>query len=225
MCGRYTLHAPPDQIGELFDLVAPDDLEPRYNIAPSQAVPAVSVVGTGERQVAMLAWGLLPSWAKDPKIGYRMINARSETAASKPSFRRAFKHARCLVLTDGFYEWRKEGPGKQPYYIRMRDRRPFAFAGLREHWEGSDGSVIDSCTILTTEPNELLSPIHDRMPVILERRHYDQWLDPEGNDAESLMQLLRAYEPDEMTAFPVSTLVNKPSTDVPECIAPLASLA
>ena len=169
-------------------------------------------------------WGLIPSWAKDPTIGNRMINARSETAATKPSFRSAVKYRRCLLPTDGFYEWKAIAgqKRKQPYYIRMADDRPFAFAGLWEHWEGLDGAAIDSCTILTTEPNEMMADIHNRMPVILDPKDFAQWLDPEVKTADVLHPPLRSYPAGGMTAYPVSTMVNRPSNDSAGCIARLS---
>ena len=222
MCGRFTLSATGDVVAEMFHLTDPPDLAARYNIAPSQEVAALRA--TPERpepHIGMLRWGLIPFWAKDPAIGSRMINARSETAAEKPSFRAAFRRRRCLVIADGFYEWKKEGKRKQPYCIRMTDGSPFAFAGLWEHWEQPDGRAIESCTLLTTSPNELLRPIHDRMPVILDSRDYAAWLDPEEQKPNALAPLLVPYPPDAMTAFPVSTRVNSPSHDAADLVNPL----
>jgi putative SOS response-associated peptidase YedK len=173
---------------------------------------------TGDRELVMLKWGLIPFWAKDPGIGSRMINARSETAAGKPSFRAAFRRRRCLVLADGFYEWQKVEGGKQPHYIRLADGGPFAIAGLWEHWEGPDESVIQSCTLLTTGPNDLLRPLHNRMPVILDAGDYDLWLDLEVQDAEKVQPLLRPFSPEAMDAYPVSRWVNRPQNDDPRCI-------
>ncbi|MFN2190460.1 MAG: SOS response-associated peptidase, partial [Candidatus Promineifilaceae bacterium] len=168
MCGRFTLVAPGEAIAELFDLTDIPSLVPRYNIAPTQPVAAVRLSqSTGDRELTYFHWGLIPRWAKDTKIGSRMINARSETAAEKPSFRSAFKYRRCLVPADGFYEWQKVNGGKQPVRIQMKNGDPFAIAGLWENWISSDGSEIDSCTLLTTEPNDLLRAVHNRMPVLL----------------------------------------------------------
>lgn len=219
MCGRFTLISPGEVLAEFFELVDTPDIEPRYNIAPTQAV-AVVRRDRDIRRFDLMHWGLIPSWAKDPTIGNRMINARSETAATKPSFRSAVKYRRCLLPTDGFYEWKAIAgqKRKQPYYIRMVDRRPFAFAGLWEHWEGPDGAIIDSCTILTTEPNEMMADIHNRMPVILERSDFARWLDPEVKTADVMHPLLRSSPADRMTAYPVSTMVNRPSNDAAGCI-------
>src|SRR5438445_3603892 len=165
MCGRYTLKTPVERLSELFQFPEIIPLKPRYNIAPSQPVAVVRLVpDDGERKLAMLRWGLLPRWAKDPTKGAQPINAKAETAAEKPMFRDAFKRRRCLVPADGFYEWKQEGGRKQPVYIHMKDGEPFAIAGLCEHWEGQDGQVIASCALLTTEPNDLLAPVHNRRP-------------------------------------------------------------
>jgi putative SOS response-associated peptidase YedK len=161
-----------------------------------------------------------PPWADDPKVGNRMINARSETVATSGAFRSAFRRRRCLVVSDGFYEWQRQEKRKQPFYIHMRDDSPFAFAGLWEVWEGKDGTVLETCTVLTTEPNELMRPIHNRMPVILDRESYDLWLDPEMREPDPLKALLRPYPEDKMAAYPVSLLVNSPANDVPECLEP-----
>jgi putative SOS response-associated peptidase YedK len=171
------------------------------------------------RELTFLNWSLIPSWAEDPKIGDWMINARSETAADKPSFRSAFRKRRCLIPTDGFYEWQKNGGKKQPFFIHRADAKPFAFAGLWEHWEG-DGQVIESCTILTTEANELMRPLHDRMPVILQPEDYDRWLDPRLDKPEAVQPLLRPYPSEALAAYPVTTLVNNPRNDKAECLKP-----
>lgn len=222
MCGRFTLITPAETIAEQFQLPEVSSLSPRYNIAPTQPVAAVRrSPGNGGRELTMLHWGLIPFWAKDPKIGARMINARSETAAEKPAFRAAFRRRRCLVPADGFYEWQRLERGKQPFYIRRRDERPFAIAGLWEHWEGPDGTV-ESCTLLTTGPNDLVRPLHNRMPVILHPQDYDLWLAPGVQEPELLQPLLRPYPAEEMLAYPISTWINKPENDAPRCIEPLA---
>jgi putative SOS response-associated peptidase YedK len=223
MCGRFTLTDPDQELAVQFNLPRIPDIPPRYNIAPTQPVAAVRVTpGNLARELALLHWGLIPFWAKDPTIGSRMINARSETAAEKPSFRAAFRRRRCLIVADGFYEWQKVNGAKQPFYVHLHGGRPFAFAGLWEHWEGPEEAVIDSCTILTTQPNELIRPVHNRMPVILGPEDYDVWLDPEFEEVERLQSLLRAYPSEEMEAYPVSRWVNTPDHDDPRCIQPLA---
>ncbi len=194
-------------------------LAPRYNIAPSQPVPVVRAADAG-REWVNLRWGLVPSWAKDAKLA--QINARAETAPDKPMFRSAFRKRRCLIPASGFYEWQATGgKRKQPFCIRLADDKPFAFAGLWERWEGPDGPV-ESCCILTTEANDLVRPIHDRMPVILDPRHFDQWLDPKQRDAAALAPLLRPFAVDAMKAYPVSPWVNDPRHDDARCLEPAA---
>ncbi|PSB54255.1 hypothetical protein C7B61_22460, partial [filamentous cyanobacterium CCP1] len=182
MCGRFTLSQSAEALAIAFDLEEVPPVPPRYNIAPTQPIAVVRSLThsstTSERELTYLSWGLVPSWAKDPKIGTKLINARAETLAEKPSFRAAFKRRRCLIVADGFYEWHRTPEGKQPYYFHLQDHQPFAFGGLWEHWENGNGDVIESCAIITTAANEVLSPIHDRMPVILEPKGYDLWLDP-----------------------------------------------
>ena len=217
MCGRYTLLNNLKLLADLFHVgdVSLPLFDARYNIAPSQDVLAVRQ--PDGRELVELKWGLVPSWAKDPKIGYRMINARCETVAEKPSFRSAFKRRRCLIPSDGFYEWKKTGAKpKQPYFVHLKDDHPFAFAGLWEHWE-RDGEVIESCTIITTDANELMKPLHDRMPVILPGHVYDEWLDPDNQATGDLPNLLKPYPAEEMAAHPVSTYVNSPKNQGPEC--------
>lgn len=222
MCGRFTQTASPAVIAQEFGVTVSPLFTPRYNIAPSQPVAAIRIEpGTTIRQLVQLRWGLIPSWANDPKIGHQCINAKAETVAEKPSFRAAFKARRCLVIATGFYEWQVQGKAKQPVWVGLKSHRPFAFAGLWEQWQPPDGAVIESCTILTTDPNELLQPIHNRMPVILSPASYDQWLDPTVQQAASLQALLRPYPSEELTAYPVSTLVNNPRHDAPDCLEPL----
>jgi putative SOS response-associated peptidase YedK len=225
MCGRFTLTIDPMHLQEAFPWAAiPDDLPPRYNIAPSQ--PVAVIPNTGENTLTMYKWGLIPSWSKDPSIGDRMINARAETLAEKPSFRNAFRRRRCLVLSDGFYEW-KQNPGsksKQPVFIRLNNGHPFAFAGLWEIWKSPDGSEIRSCTIITTQPNSLLLPIHNRMPVILPPETYQIWLAAEDRQPDQLNHLLVPYPSTEMVAFPVSRKVNSPQLDSPDLINPVDEL-
>lgn len=224
MCGRYTLTAVEQQLVEEFELDELESLPPRYNIAPTQVAPVVHVTKeNGRRELAMHKWGLIPHWTKDPTIGNRMINARAETAAEKPAFREAMKRQRCLVPCTGFYEWKVLNPGakkpaKQPYYIRRHDNGVFAFAGLWDRWRSPDGEAVDSFTILTTEPNELMRELHDRMPVIIPRDEYGAWLDHQLLDAERLATLLRPCPAGELVAHPVSTRVNNPRFDDPACI-------
>ncbi len=225
MCGRFTLRTPAHRLAEAFGVAALPNLAPRYNIAPTQDVVAIRHADAG-RELTMLRWGLIPGWAKDPAIGARMINARAETVAEKPSFRAAFRQRRCLVAADGFYEWRKtaEGPKapKQPYYIRLESDAPFAIAGLWERWRDPAGETVESCTLITTEANPALAPIHHRMPVILAAADYDAWLDPRPASAAALHDLLRPYPGAGMTAFPIGRHVNNVRNDDPGCIEPAA---
>jgi len=217
MCGRFTLSQPTDAIASAFNIAQIPPLEPRYNIAPTQLIPSILSAPGGEKQLQMLRWGLIPSWAKDAKIGAKLINARAETVSEKPSFKAAFKRRRCLIVADGFYEWQRQEKQKQPYYFRLQNAQLFAFAGLWEQWKSPDEDIINSCTILTTEANDLLRPIHDRMPVILESKDYGLWLDSEAQQPQ-LQQLLRPYQADLMTSYTVSTKVNNPKNNTPECI-------
>lgn len=191
----------------------------RFNVAPTQPVGVVLPEAAG-RRFTLMRWGLIPSWAEDAKIGSRLINARADTIATKPAFRAAFKERRCLVVADGFYEWQATNGQKQPYLIHKADDRPFAFAGLWERWRDPQGSPIESCTIVTTDANEMMRPIHERMPVILRPDDYDRWMDPEAKTPESLQSLLRPYPDGDLVATPVSTRVNNVRNDGPECAAP-----
>jgi len=230
MCGRYTLRSNLNRILQQFAADAPAEFEliARYNIAPTQQVPVIRAEGGG-RHLSLVRWGLVPFWAKDDKIGSRMINARSESAAEKPAFRAAFTRRRCLVPADGFYEWQKRGSQKQPYYIGLRDGDAFAFAGLWERWKGPPnqplGRPLETCTILTTDANGVHESLHDRMPVILPPDMYDLWLDAEFTNREALTEMLRPYPADEMVAYPVSTVVNNARNEDPECVAPLTTSA
>ncbi len=223
MCGRFTLHHTADEIAERFAAEVEPLLEPRYNIAPTQ--PVVAVLMEETRSVQRLRWGLVPSWAKDIGIGSRLINARVETIAEKPSFRTALSRRRCLIPADGFYEWREadnpEEGGRTPMYIRRRDGGLFAFAGLWDEWHAPDGSPLRTCTIITGTPNPLMAPIHDRMPMILRREEEDRWLEPGPHDTPSLLSLLVPYPAVEMEAYPVSRKVNSPTVDTPDNIAPV----
>lgn len=224
MCGRFTLALfkknAQQGFAQTFRLSDEPDLSSRYNIAPSQDI-AVVVEDSGQsRQLEWMQWGLIPSWAKDPKIGNKLINARGETVSEKPSFRAAFKRRRCLIPANGFYEWQRTEGKKQPYYFYLAENQPFAFAGLWEHWQDASGSEIHTCTIITTTANDLMEPIHDRMPVILEPEDYDQWLDLELQDPGQLQPLLRPYVLSNLRCHAVSSKVNRPQSDDPECIEP-----
>jgi len=221
MCGRYTQTTDLETLQGRFGFVASGvTLEPRYNIAPTQEAPVV--VREDTRILKMMKWGLVPYWAKDESIGYKMINARAETLTQKPSFKKPFKERRCLVLADGFYEWRKtEKKGfKVPMRFVLKGREPFSFAGLWDVWQKPDGEKLLSFTIITTEANDLMRPIHDRMPVILPKEDEDLWLDPDLKDVNKLVPLLTPYPSDTMDFYEVSTLVNSPENDIPECIEP-----
>ncbi len=222
MCGRFVLMTVGRDLARHFGLEEDIELEPRYNIAPTQVVAIVrSEEGVGRRELRLVKWGLIPFWAKDPKIASRLINARSESVADKPAFRSAFKNRPCLVPADGFYEWKNTKGKKQPYYFGLANGEPLAFAGLWERWKAPEGDIIESCTILTTDANELLQPIHDRMPVILKPEDYDLWLDPKMKKAELVKPLLQPFPPDQMVGYPVSGKVNKADHEGPDCVRPL----
>jgi putative SOS response-associated peptidase YedK len=221
MCGRFTLHHAENEIIARFAVAeVAAQVGPRYNIAPSQNVAAV--IEHPHRQLVTFKWGLVPSWAKDPSISSRMINARAETLAEKPSYRQALAKRRCLIPADGFYEWKKMKGGSQPFHIRRRDGGLFAFAGLWERWEGGDGEPLETCTLITVEPNELMAKIHDRMPAILKPEHEELWLDAKASYAPALTQLLRSYPDEELEAFPVARAVNSPAYEGPSCVEPSA---
>ena len=228
MCGRYTLKASPEMLQEVFDIAEmPAGWQPRWNIAPTQAAPIIANRAdfSGGRKVEAFRWGLVPSWAKDPAIGSRMINARSETAADKPSFRHALRRQRCLVLADGFYEWRKAGKTRIPTWIHRPDERPFAMAGLWQRWRQGDDAVLHTFTIMTTAANTGIARIHHRMPVILAPESWPRWLEPGPVSAEAIQPLLRAAPEDLLTSRVVSQRVNSPRYDDPECLAaPTGSL-
>ena len=220
MCGRFSLTYTDQDLLEYFQLARGLDLEPRYNIAPSQPVAAVRVE-EGERRLVLLRWGLIPFWANDPKVGYKMINARAETAHKTPAFRAAFRGRRCLIPASGYYEWDKKGGSRQPYHILRADGQPMALAGLWEHWEGEEGkTVIESCTILTTAANEPVARLHDRMPVILGPEDFDLWLDPGEQRVERLRELLGPAAPGVLNMVPVSPYVNKATNEGERCIEP-----
>jgi putative SOS response-associated peptidase YedK len=218
MCGRFAQKSPTKKIAKQFKVEEVPPLVERYNVAPTQSVLVVRE--PDEREAVFLKWGLVPRWAKDPTIGNRLINARAETVTEKPSFREAFARRRCLVPVDGFFEWSRRGDGKRPFYFHMVNGEPFAIAGLWEQWEG-EGGPLETCTLLTTEANELLAPYHDRMPVILRMEDYEVWLDAGARRPELLTPLLRPYSHEEMAAYAVSALVNSPSNNGPRCVEPL----
>ena len=221
MCGRFTLTVNPAEAQETFNTFTfPPQFAPRFNIAPTQ--PILAIPNDDQNTADFFVWGLIPMWAKDPSIGSRMINARAETLEEKPAFRSSLKYKRCLILADGFYEWKgTEGKKvKTPFFIHMKDRKPFAFAGLWDSWNSPDGSLIKSCTIITTDPNELTGIIHNRMPVILHQRDYAKWLDPSPQTPDQLKPLLKPFPAELMDAYPVSTLVNTPANDMPQLVVP-----
>lgn len=220
MCGRITLKTTPEELAEFFNIPLVSLLEPRFNIAPTQPVLVVRRLPGKEREAAALRWGLIPQWSMDATIGSKLINARSETVTQKPSFREAFKSRRCLVLADGFYEWKKEKGKRYPFLFRMKDGKPFALAGLWETNEVLEKEKLETFTVLTTEANALVRPLHDRMPVIINPAHYELWLDPEMKDAAALKPLLKPYPVEQMVSTPVNAWVNDPKNEGARCIAP-----
>lgn len=215
MCGRFALSPKTQDLEKLVPNLRIDkDLQTRYNIAPNQKIAAVTNIEP--EQISMLNWGLVPFWAKDPNIGNKLINARSETIESKPSFRTSFKSKRCLIFADGYYEWKKTGSMKIPYFIRLKTTKPFVFAGLWDRWYDNQGNELTTAAIITCSPNEYLSGIHDRMPVILDSNNIAEWLS-DTYDILLLKSLLTAYPEEELEAYPVSSLVNNPRNDTPEC--------
>ena len=222
MCGRFTLTAEAKELAKRFGIEISasfyKSIAPRYNIAPTQ--PVVVLADDGKRYLTQMRWGLIPSWAKDPAIGNRMINARAETLTIKPAFRVAIRKRRCLIVADGFYEWQKRGRVKQPVRIVLKSRESFGFAGLWDTWKSPKGEEIKSCAIITTEANELLKDVHDRMPVILRREKEDLWLNPDAELAH-LLALLNSYRSEEMEAYPVSRAVNSPQHNDPGCVVPI----
>ncbi len=220
MCGRFALATEKHILEMLYQLEIRDDLEPRYNIAPGQDILALRLSPQrGDRELVNLKWGLVPFWAEEQSIGNRLTNARAETAAEKPAFRSAFKKRRVLIPAGGFYEWKSEEGAKQPYYICRLDGKPFSLAGLWERWE--KGSVpLETCTILTTEPNELVAKLHNRMPVIIPPEEYESWIDPE-TDQHTVAGLLTTAPSEGLTAYPVSRQVNNPANDRAELLKPV----
>jgi putative SOS response-associated peptidase YedK len=217
MCGRFARFSSVQKFADLFGTGAGFNLNPRYNVAPTQALLLARNAVWGNRELVSLHWGLIPHWSKEPKTSYSSINARAETVTEKPTFRNAFRHRRCLIAADGYYEWRKMERTKQPYFITLKDGEPFGFAGVWEHW-AREGESVDSCAIIVTEANELTKGIHDRMPVILAPEAYDSWMDLDLTDPERLKAFLKPYPSERMMAYRVSTAVNNPENDEPELI-------
>ena len=224
MCGRYDLHTSVHELLRLLRARLGSAAPPSHNITPTRTVTAVREPQPGEREVVALRWGLVPAWSKGPDSRYSMINARAETLASKPAYRSAFRARRCLIPADGFYEWRRQASGKQPWYVTVDDTPgPFLMAGLWERWRQPEGEPLESCAIVTTEANAAVREIHERMPVILDLAAAERWLDPALQDPEALSAILQSPVPAErIRAWPVSTRVNSPANDDPECAAPLA---
>lgn len=223
MCGRFTFAISPELLAEIFGVSVRTDLPCRYNIAPSQQILAIRTTDEG-RLATFLRWGLVPSWAKDPSIGSRMINARCESVHERPAFRHSIRYRRCIIPAGGFYEWRDEGGKKQPLYVRLKDNAVMAFAGIWDHWKDPEGRGVESCSILTTASNSLIQPLHDRMPVILPPDSYDIWLDPAITDPEKLKPLYRPYPDDQMEMYPVSNMVNSTRNDSFDPIRPIQEL-
>lgn len=221
MCGRFTLHLPIEILERIFGSFTIRDVRPRYNIAPTQQVVVFRGYPDGTIHADLLKWGLIPAWAKGPSIGPGMINARSETLAGKPAFRSALKHRRCIIPANGFYEWQSVAGKKKPLYVRMKDNGPMLFAGLWDNWKSPEGGVIESCTIVTTSANDLIKPLHDRMPAILDCKEINLWLDLHVTDPERLRPLLKPYPSGEMEIYPVREIVNSPRNDTAECVLPL----
>ncbi len=222
MCGRFVLMTVGSALAEHFQVTEEPDLEPRYNIAPTQMVAIVrDEQDPARRELKLVKWGLIPFWAKDPKIASRLINARAESVADKPAFRAAFKSRRCLVPADGFYEWKKTGKKKEPYLFGLANGKPFAFAGLWEHWKAPEGEIVESCTVITTDANDLLMPIHDRMPVILKPEDYDLWLDPKARSPEELKALFKPFAAAAMKGYKVSDKVNKADQEGADLVSPV----
>ncbi|MBW4420436.1 MAG: SOS response-associated peptidase [Myxacorys californica WJT36-NPBG1] len=222
MCGRFSLAQSAESIAETFQLSAVPEWQPRYNIAPTQTIPAiVQTLEQQDRTFKTLRWGLIPSWAKDESIGSKLINARAETIAEKPAFRDAFRRRRCLILADGFYEWKTQSGQKQPFYFQLESHRPFAFAGLCEQRGAAGGALLETCTIITTDANQSSATIHHRMPVILDPDEYDRWLDPRVTQTDELRSLLDPYSGN-LKIYPVDRAVNSPTHDAPDCIQQVA---
>ncbi|OAI41209.1 hypothetical protein AYO40_03625 [Planctomycetaceae bacterium SCGC AG-212-D15] len=221
MCGRFTMRSSKKVLMDTFRLESAPELPLRYNVAPTQPVATVrQSAETSGRELALMRWGLIPAWAKEASVGNRLINARAETVADKPAFRNAFRQRRCLIIADGFYEWCKREKSKQAYLIHRPDDAPFAFAGLWEKWRDPEGQTVQSCSIITTDANAMMRPLHDRMPVILRRDEYDCWLDPAYHDRHRLLELLRPCPEDGLSLTAVGSRVNNARNEGPECVEP-----
>lgn len=221
MCGRFTLQISPELLTKIFGLIEIPAFPARYNIAPSQQIAVTRQNGDGQNRLDFMRWGLIPPWADDMSIGFKLINARSETVDEKHSFRHAIRHRRCLIPASGFFEWVQEGKSKKPLYIRMKDDSLMVFAGLWESWKSPEKQVVESCTILTTSSNSLIAPLHERMPVILHPQEFNRWLDRETTDPEKLKSLYQSYPADLMDISEVSSAVNSPRNDSPDLILPI----
>lgn len=218
MCGRTALSTPPDDLREAFGLDDSPRLVPHYNVPPSQPLAIVRVLRhDAARKLDLLRWGLIPAWAKDRKLGHKLALARTETAATTPAFRDALRRRRCLVVVDGFFEWKRADKGSQPFFVQRTDRAPFALAGIWEHWVSSDGEVIESCAILTQPSRPPVDAVHDRMPLVVERETWDTWLDPSLTDIAAIDAMLEPRTP-ALAAYPVSPRVNNPRNDDPACL-------
>jgi putative SOS response-associated peptidase YedK len=224
MCGRYTITAAPEVVRTLFHYEEQPNFPPRFNIAPTQPIAIVRLVD-GKRQFALVRWGLLPSWVKDPKSFALLINARGESVCEKPAFRAAMKRRRCLIPADGFYEWKSVAGRKQPFYVRAKSGAPFAFAGLWETWTGPNGEELDTAAIVTTRANRTLAPIYDRMPVVVPPEAFDLWLDCTKVDAITAAALIAPAPENFFEAYPVSTAVNRTANDSPKLVEPLTAPA
>lgn len=222
MCGRFVRYTTPMDLAALYEIQDAPTAEASYNIVPTESIVTIRLTPEiNKKEFALLKWGLVPSWAKDIKIGNKMINARAETVAEKPSFRVALRKRRCLIIADGFYEWQRSVKPSRPHYFKMKDSIPFAIAGIWEQWEDPDKKVIETCALLTTQANELMQPVHDRMPVILDPANYDLWLDRSMQEVEKLAHLYSPFSTERMETYEVSTIVNAPKNNDPLCIKPL----
>jgi putative SOS response-associated peptidase YedK len=220
MCGRFVRKVKLRDALDLFKAASVEaEMEPSFNIAPRQ--PVAVIMEEGKRKIVPMQWGLIPHWAKDEKIASKLINARAETIAEKPSFRNSFKKFRCLIIADGFYEWQGVGLKKKPFYICMKDGKPFGMAGLFDRWKNPEGKTVVTCTIVTTEANAVMKPIHHRMPVIVDPADYDTWLNPSVGDVKELGRLLKPCDPNLLTAYEVGLAVNLPRNNSEECIRPM----